>query len=75
MALSPLQVASTLLSPIPYNCAIQPGNDLFVSGGLFHHDEVLPGARFDDQTMAEISQLLYNDPYGFIDGAGTRYDP
>jgi hypothetical protein len=35
------------------------------------------GPQFDDQTMAQISQLLYNDPYGFLDSSPipTGYEP
>jgi hypothetical protein len=28
------------------------------------------GSQFDDQTMVQIAQLLYNDPYGFLDSSG-----
>ncbi|KAJ6614995.1 hypothetical protein B0H10DRAFT_2042843 [Mycena sp. CBHHK59/15] len=66
-------IALTSSSPIDY--AVQSGNDLFVSGVLFRDEGMFSGPRFDENTMAEISQLLYNDPYGFIDsGVPTVYD-
>ncbi|KAF7347512.1 Nucleus protein [Mycena venus] len=57
-------------SPIDYANVLQSvsGNDLFVSGALFRDEGMFSGPQFDDQTMAQISQLLYNDPYGFLDG-------
>ncbi|KAJ7431745.1 hypothetical protein B0H11DRAFT_1966449 [Mycena galericulata] len=46
------------------------GNDLFVSGALFRDEGMFSGTQFDEQTMVQISQLLYNDPFGFIDSIG-----
>ncbi|KAJ6601447.1 fungal-specific transcription factor domain-containing protein [Mycena vulgaris] len=54
----------------PIDFAGHSANDLFVSGALFRDEGMFSGPQFDDQTMAQISQLLYSDPYGFMDGGG-----
>ncbi|KAJ7116836.1 fungal-specific transcription factor domain-containing protein [Mycena crocata] len=70
-ALSPLTNTSPALSTSPIDYTVDSiGNDLFVSGALFRDEGMFSGPQFDDQTMAQISQLLYNDPYGFMDGTG-----
>ncbi|KAJ7492254.1 fungal-specific transcription factor domain-containing protein [Mycena latifolia] len=73
--LSPLAATPPTSSPIDY--AGPSANDLFVSGALFRDEGMFSGPQFDDQTMAQISQLLYNDPYGFMDGGGvpSGYEP
>ncbi|KAJ7610886.1 fungal-specific transcription factor domain-containing protein [Roridomyces roridus] len=55
-------------SPVNSFAGHASGNDLFVSGALFRDEGMFSGPQFDEQTMAQISQLLYNDPYGFLDG-------
>ncbi|KAJ7109829.1 fungal-specific transcription factor domain-containing protein [Mycena epipterygia] len=69
-ALSPLVGTSPTSSPVDYAPHSASGNDLFVSGALFRDEGMFSGPQFDDQAMAQISQLLYNDPYGFMDGPG-----
>ncbi|KAJ7204411.1 fungal-specific transcription factor domain-containing protein [Mycena pura] len=61
---------STSVSPIGYGAQLASGNDLFLSGALFRSEDMFAGPQLDEQTMAQISQLLYNDPYGFLDNGG-----
>ncbi|KAJ6520200.1 fungal-specific transcription factor domain-containing protein [Mycena sanguinolenta] len=69
---APNSVVSTpsTSSSLEYTLQSVSGNDLFVSGALFRDEGIFSGSQFDEQTMAQISQLLYNDPYGFLDGGG-----
>ncbi|KAJ7921378.1 fungal-specific transcription factor domain-containing protein [Mycena leptocephala] len=69
---SPLGLTPPSISNSPPDCAVPSanGNDLFVSGALFRDEGMFSGSQFDDQTMAQIAQLLYNDPYGFLDSSG-----
>ncbi|KAJ7665424.1 hypothetical protein DFH06DRAFT_1390944 [Mycena polygramma] len=72
---TPVRLPSTSTSsPMDYAAHSSSGNDLFVSGALFRDEGMFSGPQFDDQTMAQISQLLYNDPYGFLD-VPLGYDP
>ncbi|KAF8215783.1 fungal-specific transcription factor domain-containing protein [Mycena galopus ATCC 62051] len=68
--ISPLGPPPSTSSPIDYAVQSVSGNDLFVSGALFRDEGMFSGSQFDEQTMAQISQLLYNDPYGFLDSGG-----
>ncbi|KAJ7269352.1 fungal-specific transcription factor domain-containing protein [Mycena haematopus] len=75
---APNSIVSTPSTTSSIDLALQSvnGNDLFVSGALFRDEGIFSGSQFDDQTMAQISQLLYNDPYGFLDGGGlTGFGP
>ncbi|KAJ7687368.1 hypothetical protein B0H17DRAFT_1069983 [Mycena rosella] len=69
-----LGTSPTSSSPLDYAGS---ANDLFVSGALFRDEGMFSGSQFDEETMAQISQLLYSDPYGFMDGGGlpSTYEP
>ncbi|KAJ7921327.1 fungal-specific transcription factor domain-containing protein [Mycena leptocephala] len=69
---SSLSLPPPSISNSPPDCAVPSanGNDLFVSGALFRDEGMFSGSQFDDQTMVQIAQLLYNDPYGFLDSSG-----
>ncbi|CAK5264478.1 unnamed protein product [Mycena citricolor] len=64
--------ASPPMPPIRSQVTRQPETpdmmpELFMAGGMFRDEGVFSGPHFDDQTMAQLSQLLYSDPYGYTD--------
>lgn len=41
------------------------GNDILAPGALFCDEEIFSGSQFDESIMAELSRLLYSNPFGY----------